>query len=137
LPTLDEIEHGIELGKETGHRFCVACTHIAGNQYNNEDKYRCCHPNNFAGYNLVTGHKIFHVEFCKDVRNDSTLCSVELCGTEGRWYQERALEPQRYDSSFANSERSLDNIAEGAAARVAEIKRRRNIKLTGDDLANL
>ncbi len=57
--------------------FCRDCAHVSVPASGMEDNYRCFAPQNFAGYNLVTGDKQYlHIK-CVDARYKDESCGGE------------------------------------------------------------
>jgi hypothetical protein len=106
-------------------KFCIDCARIATVGSREISLYRCMAPENFAGYNLVDGHKIYKIEFCTDARNNADACSYSA-----HWFKEKEKLPDlpaSSDQTFHATD--LEHIADGAKKRLEQI-RNKNKKST-------
>jgi hypothetical protein len=103
---------------------CINCAYIATNRDNNWEHYKCFAPQNFTGYNPVTGDKIYTHEFCVDARKFSA--DVKCCGSNGHWFLQAPPKPTLP---------TLYDTAESAATKLSTPSLRIKTKQAGDDLA--
>jgi len=73
-------------------KLCINCKHIGTNASGNVDTYKCFAPQNPSDIDLVSGQKIYKMQYCRDHRN---LCAVTLpvCSVSAKWFEQRPATP--------------------------------------------
>lgn len=71
--------------------FCLNCANIATNGSGTWETFRCMAPENEAGVNLVTGAKIYKIQFCRNARDGVPPRVPPTCGNEAVWYKDKTL----------------------------------------------
>ena len=64
-------------------KFCRDCAYIGTNPSGDATKYKCFAPQNMAGYDLVTGDKLYVYVTCYESRAD---CNSGNCSPQGNWF---------------------------------------------------
>lgn len=75
----------------TEPKFCINCEHIGTNSSRDIDTYRCFAPQNFAGYNLIDGSRIYTHHTCASCRYESTDRNLG-CDMNGNWFEVKLVQ---------------------------------------------
>lgn len=131
-PALDELLGTVKAVKEeiaaaTGMPadtppLCTACHHIATSYDKDFNKFRCLHPDNYAGINVVDGSKVYLFPLCTELRNQQNRHPQACCNYLGKGFKKAEQRP------VYNVEYVPPNVTPIGP---------RKVKITDDDLNNL
>ena len=108
----------IDTGKkaETEPKLCINCKHVGTNSSGEWAKYKCFAPQNFAGINLVAGHKEYGILYCIDAR----VQNID-CGAIGSWYESKpapvTIVPAAYSVEVLAPAQLADRVRAAKAAK--------------------
>lgn len=102
---------------------CIDCHYIATSFDKDFTKFRCLHPDNHQGKNLVDGSNVYLYEFCWQLRSGQVRHPQACCDRQGKGFKQRTPPPVM----------SVD----APASNVTSIGPRKIPKLSATDLDNL
>lgn len=82
----------LTISEITALKVCKNCTHVGTVGSGEWQKFKCFAEQNYAGINLVDGHKEYFIPFCVDQRADT---AETTCGKEGRWFEAKSAEQEK------------------------------------------